>query len=360
MKESEQQVNSSNQSSEGGISLEIWGLGRWGGAVAFRAGEKNSGAYKVCAIDNDRQGLVCSPAEEKVFYQGKESVSGRLAGIDILIPVIELGSTMAGEMLELCREASAMEVELLIIAALPFRMDGDIKMQRGLKILAELEKEYSPVVVLRPDRYISRGRGEIAVEDIFEKTEAAGSGAVQALLGSLFATYPGPHTIRELREIIPSGYECSPGGWEGNGEGALAHGTKTAFSRMGLFSREFIRLKGLLVCISSGAELPLAEFRKLIKVIDDLVRDNSQRLVSIRKTPFAGKGWRVDLLAAFPRQEQILDAESDFPFSPAPLTQSEMDMESLDRGVFADTDPNLVGGEDLDIPTFIRKGEQLD
>jgi len=40
--------------------------------------------------------------------------------------------------------------------------------------------------------------------------------------------------------------------------------------------------------------------------------------------------------------------------------QEEMDFDKFTRGLFADSEPTSRAGEDLDIPTFIRKGIQLD
>jgi hypothetical protein len=37
-----------------------------------------------------------------------------------------------------------------------------------------------------------------------------------------------------------------------------------------------------------------------------------------------------------------------------------IDFNKFTRGVFAETDPTLSDGEDLDIPTFVRKGISLD
>ena len=40
--------------------------------------------------------------------------------------------------------------------------------------------------------------------------------------------------------------------------------------------------------------------------------------------------------------------------------QEEIDFNKFTRGIFADDGPTTREGEDLDIPTFVRKGIELD
>ena len=45
--------------------------------------------------------------------------------------------------------------------------------------------------------------------------------------------------------------------------------------------------------------------------------------------------------------------------NPVKQTQGVLDLESYQRGRFDKSEPTIVAGQDLDIPTFIRKGIKL-
>ncbi|HPQ67459.1 MAG TPA: hypothetical protein PLI51_12090, partial [bacterium] len=73
-------------------------------------------------------------------------------------------------------------------------------------------------------------------------------------------------------------------------------------------------------------------------------------------------GVEIVLLAAFtPGEESRRPGAHRFQRGVAPRpAQTEINFEVLERGKFAGTEPTLLEGEDLDIPTFIRRGESLD
>jgi cell division protein FtsZ len=45
--------------------------------------------------------------------------------------------------------------------------------------------------------------------------------------------------------------------------------------------------------------------------------------------------------------------------SPSKQMQGTLDLDSYQRGRFDKSEPTIVGGEDLDVPTFLRKGIKI-
>ncbi len=340
------------------LRIEVWGIGRWGSDSVSRARRGIPAGVVFRALDNDNQNLICSPLEEKAFYRGPESLAAFLGRMDTLVLVAELGGAMAAQLADICREASGRSLQVMSVLLLPPRMDGDRKMKRAAAILQELEAAGGVTLALDPERFLGRARADEALDRIFALGEQAGATALQALLGSLRAEQPARRTIGELAEIFPSGSESASGEWEGNGVAELVPGAKQAFTRMKLFSRERIKLSGLLACIHSRETVPVGEFRALLKLFDELLPSSAQRLISFSRFPAEAAACAISLVASFPRHAGGGQGD-DFPLAPAAATQATLDFEKIDRGLFAGVEPNLVGGEDLDIPTFIRRGEPL-
>jgi cell division GTPase FtsZ len=61
------------------------------------------------------------------------------------------------------------------------------------------------------------------------------------------------------------------------------------------------------------------------------------------------------------QQSPPVAAKADKPLkkSPAKQMQGTLDLESYQRGRFDKSEPTIVGGEDLDVPTFLRKGIKI-
>jgi len=339
--------------------LEVWGVGQWGGRVAGRAATPGVPGVRFRLVDCDRQNLICSPLEENIFYQGPESLGPALEEADVVVCSAGLGSKMAEEFPAIAAQVRGAGTQLLAVTGLPFQMEGKAALRRGRDLVGELEASGIPTVVLQPDRYLSRSRGREGIETVFEETEQAAATAVRVLLNALLADYPERRTVEEIGRMLFPGLTAAAGGWLGKPGDDAVRGAKEAFTRMRLLSRERIRMRSLLVTVSSPGDLPLDEFQALLGVVDGLVPEKALRQVCFRRENEESRRLGLGLLACFP--EGRSDGNSpDFPVAPAAPTQSILDLENLNRGMFADIDPNLLGGEDLDIPTFIRRGEHLD
>jgi len=353
---SENEIKKQPQPKEPGI--EVWGVGRWGSDAISRARRGVPAGAVFRALDSDNQNLICSPLEEKVFYRGPESLAAFLGKADTLVLVADLGGGMAAQLADICRSASGRSLQVMSVVLLPSRMDGDRKMKRAQVILQELESAGRVTLALDPERFLGRARADEALDRVFALGEQAGATALQTLLGSLRAFQPARRTVGELAEIFPAGAESAAGEWEGEGISGLVSGAKQAFTKMKLFSRERIRLSGLLGCIHSRDAVPVGEFRALLKLFDELLPSSAKRLISLSRFPAECAACAISLVASFPRHAEGGKGD-DFPLAPAAATQATLDFAKLDRGLFAGVEPNLVGGEDLDIPTFIRRGEPL-
>jgi cell division protein FtsZ len=284
------------------------------------------------------------------------------------------GTGAAPVVIEAARDAGAM---VLCFASTPFPFEGDDRGARSREGIEAL-RGASDALVLVPNERLFDSLEEIPVPEAFGKaTEvlASGIGATWKLL-----TRPGYINLdfADVRDMVRrSGGVCTLGYGDGKGktrapralkaliEGPLlGHGTVLAEAR----SR--------LVSIVGGDDLTLKEVADTMAA----VRAKTADACHVAMGTVLDDGWRnrlaITVLASKEwSDEPLAPPEPRAPEPDAPpvpekprrkgaakrrQAQTSLGFDAAGKGRFKNVEPTILDGEDLDIPTYRRRGIRLE
>lgn len=151
---------------------------------------------------------------------------------------------------------------------------------------------------------------------------------------------------------------------EAGGSEDLTEAIKGAITALSLSASELGSARGFLVQIDSGSELPFRRIEKAIGFLSGLIGGDADLIYTITRNQDPDGKVIVRIIAAGIPEKKGGGTTSDMRVTlttkASPRKQTTFDFNKFTRGVFAATDPTLSDGEDLDIPTFVRKGISLD
>ena len=376
----------------------VIGAGRGGSrAVAAIAGSVDDGPETV-AVDTDTEALGDLAVTRKLqigaraaggLGAGGDSSIGRSAaeesadeiaslfdGVDLAIIVVGLGggagTGAAPVLLDSAREAGAMSV---CFATLPFDFEGQRRQQDARKAAAGL-RALTDSLILIPNQRLFSAVGESTVVASFEKADELLCGGVCAIWR--LVARPGYISIGvgELHRILSGGGTCSfaHGCWKGVDRAGCA--VRSALESSLLEGGEAVaRAYSVLVSVAGGADLTLNEVSEIMKEVSTratesaavnvgtIIDDTMKGTVSVTILVSEGKPAAPDERP--PKTKPPTGRRT----SPARRgrgkrgkrdLQAKLSLESSARGRFKDVEPTVLDGEDLDIPTFIRRGLRVE
>jgi cell division protein FtsZ len=385
----------------------VAGVGAGGVRVADAVAGEGQDLLVTAAIDSDAAELGRSRATAKLQIGrsllsgmgagGDARLGGRAAADDIsmirsLFEDVEVALVVAGlgggtgtgaapVVLRAARDAGA---ATLCVATLPFGFEGRQRQDRAQAAIVDLLGAAEALVVMQNDR-LFEAVGKQTVADSFREADRAlgqAVGSVWRLLlrpGYLNLGFP------DLRRIVRnSGGMCTLGYGGGTGrnrvERALAELMDGPLLARG---RVIAEAKGMLVSIVGGPDLTLQEIGEVMNAVKARAKaavevevgtavDESARgrlwvtVIASEAWSSAGGGGEPDggaiKVVATPAA-----AAAPAP-SPAPAsaekrpraTQTRLNLDTTGRGRFKDVQPTVLEGEDLDIPTFARRGIRVE
>jgi cell division protein FtsZ len=189
--------------------------------------------------------------------------------------------------------------------------------------------------------------------------------------------------IRQLAER--SGGTCAFGYSEGTGPARVANALKGLLDSPLLEKGRLLsQASGLVINIAGGPDLTLADVHGIMQQIRSIVRPTAHVFMGavvdstsrerLTLTVLASENWLEDRRPA--RSTQASDTGADIDVGTAAAgttaagstprargkadeTQPELGLEPMDKGRFKNVEPTFYDGEDLDIPTYVRRGVRL-
>jgi len=144
----------------------------------------------------------------------------------------------------------------------------------------------------------------------------------------------------------------------------LVAAVKGALSALSLSPAELGMARGFLVQIEVGRPIPFRRIEQAIGTLSGLLGEDVELLYTVNRNEDMGEKCVVRIMAAGIPEEKKSSAGPSIPVTMTadrpPPKQTLINFKKLSRGAFSDTDPTLLDGEDLDIPTFVRKGIDLE
>jgi cell division protein FtsZ len=393
------------------IRLKLVGVGGAGGnAVQTLAGNPtNLAGIELLAINTDAQALDAITGAEKLpigsaithglgaggdpelgaraAQQDTEPLRAALHGADIVFLAAGLGGgTGTGASPLVARLAKEQGALVLAFVALPFAFEGKRRTDQAALGLDQLKAAADAVICLPNDRLFKALGGEVAATEAFARGNQIIANGVQALWQLL--------SRKGLINLDFADLRATLGGK--HAEGLFAHGEAAGPERVREAVKQLLenplfdadetlsRAEGVLVSILGGPDLTLTDVQRIVEPISKLAQraqvimgaaiDDAYReklavtvIASTASTTRRFSGTRtVPSRPAAAAAKPVEPAPLVLTGDPAPIPtgkgapkQEDLPLQPVSRGRFSESEPTLYNGEDLDVPTFIRRGIRI-
>ena len=389
-----------------GSRMMIVGLGGGGCNAVARMSAEWSDGPPVAGVNTDIQALAACGVPVKVqigkgitqgLGAGGDPAVGKLAAeddgnslrelvsqSDIVVMVVALGGgTGTGAVPILARIAREQGAMTLCFATLPFEFEGELRNRQAEEGLHALRMQADVIITLPNQRLLKLVESQTSLADAFGKADAMLGVGVRSLWKLLSKAGIINMDFANLRHLVEhSGGSCSFGYGEGEGEGAAK--VITAISELMknplLDSGRALSQSGaLMVSISGGPDLTLMDIQKIMSQLTAMIRPSAKIFMGatvdedwlnrIALTVLAADNWNGETGAATgpmsgvgKKEEPLSDVKAGGKpaiAAHARAIQPALNFDTGDKGRFKNVEPTIYGGEDLDIPTFVRRGIKL-
>lgn len=333
------------------------------------------GLARTLAIgDKTTQGLGTAGDAAAGKLAADESLSriqDALANTELLFLVTGLGGgTGSGAAPVIAKAAKQLGILTLGVATLPFPFEGDRRRRQAEESLRALQRTADAVVCLPNERLLKLVDETAGVEAAFRKSDEMLATGLHALWYLLTNTGVINLNFADLRELAErSGGALSYGFAEASGPARAATALRDLMDSPLLErGRLLSEAQGLVVNITGGPDLTLSDLEGIMGQLTSLARPNAHITMGAIIDPARRERITITLLAAETWNEDRFGAAAAGTESAKPEkartageTQAELPLETQpkDRGAFGKTAATLINGEDLDIPTFVRRGVKL-
>lgn len=400
------------------IAIKVVGVGGAGANAVDRLKMENLERLQMAVVNTDHQALSASPVQDKVLIGAsitrglgaggdpdlglqaaeadREKIGAVVKGCDLVFLIAGMGggtgSGAAPTVAEIASEAGAL---VIAFVTMPFSFEGGRRAKQAEEGLLALRKVCDAVIPLPNDILLQEAaEGETALDSFSRADEWIGR-AVKSIWAMLFRTGLINLDFSTLRQAFQTrSGKTLFGLGSGSGENAVDEALASLKLCPLLATPEFARKADrLLVNIVGGTDLTLPRVNEIMTAVtEQFGRDSHVIMGAVIDEQMQGKVEVVVLgtsdigARGLPARRQATvarhrsssaPAAAETPAVSAPTThtstktvtaelplvevaQDEFGFNELEsRGHFDKTDRNLFEGQDLDVPTYLRKGIKL-
>lgn len=378
-----------------GVAIKVTGIGGAGSNAVDRMIQIGIPGVDFIAANTDAQALARSEAPCKIqlgakltkglgtggnpavgakaAQESREQLGKALHGADMIFIAAGMGGgTGTGAAPIVAQIARAQKALTIAVVTKPFAFEGTKRLIIAEDGIARLKEEVDTLIVVPNDRLLEIVNEQISLDIAFRIADEVLRQGVQGI--SELVTRPGIVNLdlASVRSIMgqASGALMSIG--QGQGGDKATEAARTALESPLLNIRLISGAEGILVNITGGADLSLAEVSQAMEIISRAAKPEAEILFGAVIDPkmegrvqitLVATGVRVEELttAPLPRAERLFIGRdiSDEPLFGRPLTDWAKPASSpLTYEVdLAARSPvhSLIGGEDLDVPAFLRR-----
>ncbi len=394
------------------IAIKLVGVGGAGSNAVDRLKMENLERLQLAVINTDYQALASSPVQDKVLIgmsvtrglgaggdpdlgreaaeADREKITAVVKDCDLVFLIAGMGGgTGSGAMPQVAEIASEAGALVIAFVTMPFSFEGGRRLKQAEDGLQALRRVCDAVIPLPNDMLLQEGADDASVLDSFARADEWIGRGVKSIWAMLFKTGLINLDFSALKQVFQQrGGKTLFGLAEGSGENAVAAAIEGLRLCPLLHTPEFSRKADrLLVNIIGGTDLTLPKVNELMTAVADqfgrdshiimgaVIDESMQQRVEICVIGASDMSGRNPLRRApvpaqrhQPRAPQSASAalpESALPVSATAeaatrTAQDEFGFGEIEsRGFFEKTDRNLHDGQDLDVPTYLRKGIKI-
>jgi len=394
------------------VAIKLVGVGGAGSNAVDRLKMECLDRLGLAVINTDHQALSTSPVQDKVLIgmgttrglgaggdpelgreaaeADREKIACVLKECDLVFLIAGMGGGTGGGASPVVAEIAAEQGALVIaFVTLPFSFEGGRRLKQAEEGLAALRRVCDAVIPLPNDILLQEAADNETVLDSFARADEWIGRGVKSIWSMLSKTGLINVDFATLRQAFQQrGAKTLFGLAEGAGENAAAEAIASLKLCPLLHTPEFSRKADrLLVNITGGTDLTLPKVNEIMNAIAEqfgrdshiimgaVIDEGMQGRVEISVLGASDMGARGSIqrrpLAARPRalaprpeepappQKTAAAPAAAEAATPKPAQEEFGFGEVESRGQFERTDRNLFDGQDLDVPTYLRKGIKI-
>lgn len=298
----------------------------------------------------------------KCAQENRHILSNLIVDKDVIIIVASLGGgTATGIVPQLVDVARSERVITICFLTIPFDFEGVNKKDKALKAIDEIKRRADMIIVL-PNDLLVKGETDGYYNELFDRANDALIKAIICLWKCLSSASYIKLEIPQLLDLA----KCSSGiCFMSTGEGEEAERAKIALdtaikSRLTMNGKLLNASPRLLACILGGDDLKLSEIEYISLSLAGLTADIT--IGTSIDIMFRGRIF----LVIFGANEQFIYGKIDDKEKGKDSLKDDMRQGTFQWSSFVysryfdEVEPTIIGEENLDIPTFIRRGIKLE
>jgi cell division protein FtsZ len=393
----------------------IVGVGNAGVAVLDLLAMEEPGLKGLLAVNNDSESLAATVVRDRLnvppgdpadgFLAVDEEFGKAIAGASSVVLCGGLGGETASFLLPaLAIHAKSNGVTVAACVGMPFAFEGKHRTELAETALGKLHAVCDAVAVIGNERLSGGTPSTAAVGEAFALADRTLLSCTRALHGMLSTSGPVRITRIDLKSVLGvPGAKILFGSGTASGSNRLHEALEAALASPLLIQQgkttpgsALLGVKTVLLLLQGPADFSFAEVQTAVSGIERIAGDRCQIKTGVLATLAVGSPLTLSIMASSGEGTQIAKTEesscSVLPQSvegtpaidrapeqisqpvrkttkpstaaarqPAPSkqTQGTLDLDTYQRGRFDKSEPTIVAGEDLDVPTFLRKGIKL-
>lgn len=402
------------------VAIKLIGVGGAGSNAVDRLKMENLERLQLAVVNTDHQALSSSPVQDKVLIgmsvtrglgaggdpelgrEAAESDRDKIAAVvkdcDLVFLLAGMGGGTGGGGSPAVAEIAAEQGALVIaFVTMPFSFEGGRRLKQAEEGLAALRRVCDAVIPLPNDVLLQEAADNETVLDSFARADEWISRGVKSIWSMLFKTGLINLDFATLAQAFQHrGGKTLFGLGEGTGENAAADAIASLKICPLLHTPEFSRKADrLLVNIIGGTDLTLPKVNEIMTAVAEqygrdsniimgaVIDEQLQNRVEVCVLGTSDMGGRGAMprrpttrLRASPGRAEIPTPKPEAAAPAAPVEATAADLaasaavakakqdefgfgELETRGQFEKTDRNLFDGQDLDVPTYLRKGIKI-
>ncbi len=316
------------------------------------------------------------------------------------------GGVGSGALPLLAKTAKSQNALVIAIGTLPFSFEGKRRASQADDATDALRRHADAVLLFDNDRMADLAEPLAGVHETFSASDELISDTIASVLRLTDSQGPLPVSLPDLIALFQRGTgDCSFGSGQAAGRNR-ANDAVTAALKNPMLDRgtSLTEARTALIRIEGPADLRFAEVQAAAQLVSKKLHDDCLLQLAVDITESDSAPLIVSILATSaprparkevspvveslpipevrvePQIHPIIPAQSEIPtedgeelFDTDPYTipktatgrktpkpkQETLSLDPVNRGRFDKSEPTIVGGEDLDVPTFIRQKTRL-
>lgn len=358
----------------------VWVGGGWNNAVN-RMIEWGLAGVEFISINTDAQALFSSLAPTKLNIgkiitnglgawsdpeigkksaeESREDIKVALEGADMVFITCGLGgwtgTGSAPVVAEIAKEVWALTVG---VVTKPFGFEGQNRLGKAIDGYEQLKEKVDTLITIPNDKILSIIDKKTPLLDAFSIVDEVLNQGVQGI--SDLITQPGMINVdfADVRSVMRNAGSALMGIGYGSGENRAVEAARAAIDSP-LLELSIAGAKGLLFNITGGTDLSMFEVDEAAKIITESVDSDANIIFGATineeyngelKITVCATGFDEVSNATFQEQKSTNNAPSINPFGRRSVNDSRVIPSSTNT-----PSANTSNGEDLDVPTFLRK-----